>query len=385
MTNEGLRPLDDAAICALADAPSPATHKNWKLCLAGAPRTAMVEAAFYTDTRIVGEYETGPLKFINTMAHDLGRVDLRPAIVLRLSCYWPQLGYTPVRETKDDHYHGGDHFDEVAALASLALGIRVQAGPITRDFHLRGDPLGTPTMLTGLKAIPTLYPSHQIPMLPRLGKDANLTALRPIDKLPALSAEAAAVVVKAARTYQSALWFADSHPETSWLFLVSAVESAAGYWAEAGFTDDGSLLPNEIAQILKEHNCPPSVDEPVARYLNKTTKSTRKFVAFLKEFLPEPPSDRPESGHLRVDFCSNSIRRDFRFIYECRSRALHSGVPFPMPMCVPPYYQLKEERHAALGMSGRGATWSFRTYRPIRFHIFEHIVRGALLRWVQSL
>ena len=380
MTNEIPRqPLDDAAIRALADAPAPASYLNWKLCLAGAPRTAMVEAAFYTDTWITGEYETGPLKFINTIAGDLRRGDVRPAIVLRFSCHWPAYAGWPT-DTGDDHYHGGDHFDEVAALTSLSLGIRAQAGPVTRDFNLRGDPLGTPTMFSGMKAIPALYPSRH-PMLPRLGEAANLTSLRPIEKIPALSDEAASAVIKAARTYQSALWFADSHPEMSWLFLVSAVETAAGYWAKTD--DEPLLLPDAVARILRKHNCPESVDQPLAGYFKETTKSTRKFVAFLTQFLPGPPTDRPESDHLRVDFDGNELRRDFRFIYDRRSLALHTGVPFPMPMCLPSH--IKEERNFALGMSAHGATWSFENYRPIRFHIFEHIARGALLRWIESL
>ena len=378
-------PLDEVAVRALADTSAPASYLNWKLYIARAPRTAMVEATFYTDTHIVGEFETGPLKFINTIAHDHRRIDLRPAIVLRFSGYWPAHGYRPVTDTRDDHYHGGDHFDEIAALTSLVLGIRLQAGPVTRDFGLRGDPLGTPIMLSNMKALPTLYPSHQNPMVPRFGEPVNLANLSVIDKLPTLSDDEASTVIKAARTYQSALWFADSHPEMSWLFLVSAIESAAGHWAKKHFVDGGPFVPEAVIQILRGHNCPESVDEPISGYLSETTKSTKKFVAFLTEFLPQPPSERPESGNLQVDFNSGELRKDFQFIYKCRSRALHAGVPFPMPMCMPRNPHLKDERNFALGMSGRGATWSFKKYRPLHFHIFEHITRGALLRWLDSL
>lgn len=217
--------LDNAAILALANAPVPLCHSNWKLYAAGASRTAMVEAALYTDTRVVGEHELGPLKFINTMAHGHHRVELRPAIVLRFSCCWPAYGFKPVTDTTDSHYHAGDYFDEAAALASLILGIRLQAGPITRDFRLPGDPLGTPINPSGMKATPTLYPSHQDPMVPRLNELVNLANLDMMEKLPLLTPEAASVLVKAARTYQTALWFADSHPEMAWLFLVSAIDT----------------------------------------------------------------------------------------------------------------------------------------------------------------
>ena len=127
------------------------------------------------------------------------------------------------------------------------------------------------------------------------------------------------------------------------------------------------------------------MDEPLSRYLRETTKSTRKFVAFLMRFLPDTPTDRPEIENLRVDYSSGELDKDFRFIYKCRSRALHSGVPFPLPMCSPRRAELKDERNFALGVSALGSTWSFRKYRPIHFHTFEHIVRGALLQWLNQL
>jgi hypothetical protein len=37
-------------------------------------------------------------------------------------------------------------------------------------------------------------------------------------------------LVIAARRYQEAFWIAESAPETSWLFLVSAIEAVANYW-----------------------------------------------------------------------------------------------------------------------------------------------------------
>jgi hypothetical protein len=386
MTDSTPPASDDAPIDALANA-APASYVNWKFYSGGAPRTTMVEAALYTDTWVVDEYEAGPLKFINTVPAPFQRIELRPAIVLRLSGHWPADGPKPVVDTSDGHYHGGDHFDEVAALTSLVLGIRIQAGPVTRDFGLRGDPLGTPIMQTVTKAIPTLYPysSYQHPMVPRLNEQVNLTKLSTIEKLPLLSRDAATVVIKAARTYQTALWFADSHPELSWLFLVSAIESAAGYWAKEHFAEDGPFLPEAVTEILRKHDCPASVDEPLSNYLQDTTKSTRKFIEFLMNFLPDPPADRPREQIFRVDFSSGELRKDFQFIYRCRSRALHTGVPFPLPMCSPRNPRLKDERNFALGMSGRGATWSFRKYKPLHFHLFEHIARGALLRWLESL
>lgn len=244
-------PLDDAAIGALASAAAPPSYVNWKLCVARAPRTAIVESAIYTDTWILGGCETGPLKFINTLADPHHQTDLRPGIVLRFSCYWPAHGYVPVVGTKDGHYHGGDQFDEVAALISLVLGIRAQAGPVTREFRTGGDPLGDPIILSSVKPIPTLGQPARNPVLPRIREPADLTKLSILEKIPTLTENEAGAVIKCARSYQSALWFADSNTEMSWLFLVSAIETAAGYWAKKNFKEHDIGLANDVRDILE--------------------------------------------------------------------------------------------------------------------------------------
>ena len=41
-------------------------------------------------------------------------------------------------------YHGGFWVDEIAALASVALGVRMHAGGISRKFKPGQDPYGQP-------------------------------------------------------------------------------------------------------------------------------------------------------------------------------------------------------------------------------------------------
>ena len=43
-----------------------------------------------------------------------------------------------------DAYHGGQVADELASLVSLALGVRLENGGLTRVFELDGDPHGQP-------------------------------------------------------------------------------------------------------------------------------------------------------------------------------------------------------------------------------------------------
>jgi hypothetical protein len=186
---------------------------------------------------------------------------------LVIGCH--SMASNALKKTYDEHYHAGDHFDEVGALISLILGIRAQAGPATRRFDANTDPLGTP-MEFDYKPVPVLLPLRESPRIPRLQEAANLLNLAPIEKLPRLTLEAANVVMKVARMYQQALWLADTHPEMSWLLFVSAVEAAAAYWWMSSLrNDEGPWLPEELAAILKWHCCHKSIINTIsATWLN---------------------------------------------------------------------------------------------------------------------
>ena len=59
-----------------------------------------------------------------------------------------------MEKTDVSNYHGGMLSDEIAAVSSLAMGCRVKAGPITREFDA-GDARGRPIAYYGFAA-PTL-------------------------------------------------------------------------------------------------------------------------------------------------------------------------------------------------------------------------------------
>ena len=132
------------------------TYKNWQSFLAGEPCRTVLEARLYTDAWITGELQgLGPYSFVNTIAH-AGNQDSRsprPAIVLRVAFHIPGGVYAIQMKDDFEHYHGGDYFDEVAAIASLFLGIRLKAGPEDREFLPGGDPFGRPIQY-GMKAVP---------------------------------------------------------------------------------------------------------------------------------------------------------------------------------------------------------------------------------------
>ena len=104
------------------------------------------ECKLYSDSRFIGQaLGLGPYSFLNPVpvARPGGVFNLKPAIVLRIAVHVQhEIGDMTV--TDDAHYHGGTSCDEIAALVSLALGVRAGAAPVDREFT-GSDRFGVPT------------------------------------------------------------------------------------------------------------------------------------------------------------------------------------------------------------------------------------------------
>jgi hypothetical protein len=369
------------------------TYENWTCFAKGEPSTAVVEARLFTDVWLIGELRgLGPYSFLNTVAPTNpypGRP--RPAVAVRAALHFPKRQWSIGMTDDFEHYHGGDFIDEMAALASLFLGIRMQAGPVDREFVHGGDPFGSPIQW-GRKAAPVLPPPAGAPQIPRLRKECNLLDLKSLESFPARGVREANALIKAARMYQQAVWVCDSDPNLAWLLLVSAVETAAVIWAGSESTPRDRLRAwqPQLYQLL-ETSASPDLIDPIAQILNEYTRSTKKFIDFLVEFSPDPPTERP-TKFLRFSFSRKDLKAAASVIYGHRSKSLHSGTAFPLPMCTPPQlFSFDGKRDAAhqevpagMAVNSRGATWR-RDRTPMLLHLFEYLARGALLGWWQSL
>jgi hypothetical protein len=72
-------------------------------------------------------------------------------------------------------------------------------------------------------------------------------------------------------------------------------------------------------------------------------------------------------------------------VYSYRSKDLHAGIPIPEPMCEPPHHaQGMPPMEVPLGLwtsvGPERAAWA-RADLPMLLHVFEGIVRRALLAW----
>jgi hypothetical protein len=208
---------------------------NWRAQRVGVPGAGAVEFAGYTDAQLLeDQVDLGPCRLLNTIgfaARRAGQVPL--SLVLRVEWHAATDPRERSRaETDTATWHGGGLDDELAALVSLALGIRLQSGGRIREFDPDpdGDMRGRPVHFDHVP--PYLPPPRRAPLLPTITGPVRLgEASERLAGYPELTAAQANALVKAARAWQEAVWVADADPRQAWLRLVSALEAAAQAWA----------------------------------------------------------------------------------------------------------------------------------------------------------
>lgn len=361
-------------------------YENWKAALDGEPLRSASEYPLFTDTRIIDQVDQGygPYKLLNavpTVNSDL----LLPYLVLRIEYHGITLP-EDMRKTNYDRYHGGGIQDEIAALVALCLGIRLKPGGITRFFDVGKDPKGYPTAWELQKNPVLSKPLERGLILPYSLQQRSLKDTALIAGLPDLSASQSIALIRAAKLYQDAMWVSESEPELSWLLFVSAVETAAGKWrtAEDSPVDKLRASRPELEALLMNAGGEELLSK-VANQIVKSIGATKKFTDFIMKFLPSPPVERPPA-FVQVSWSRGKMRDALSKIYDYRSHALHGGIPFPAPMCWPPGRQERvfDEAPSGLAASTQGGVWVAKD-TPMLLHVFEYIVRHALLNWWQAM
>lgn len=368
----------------------PTVYENWNAYLEGAPVQYTFEYPLFTDAHIVGGVteQYGPYQLINTIAiPQLNHRQPRPAIILRVDFHLAfHPAEIPMDKTDDERYHGGYLQDEIAALASLSLGIRLKSGGISRRFSSDDDPKGYPSYWD-FRDDPVLPTGMHGTIVPRAVGTHHIEGAKQILNLPATRPEDTISLVRAARLYQDGLWIAESEPELSWLMFVSAIETAASQWRTVKETPLERLRVSrpKLEEMLNGYGGNElvlKVADEIAPYMG----STKKFIDFILEFLPDPPAVRPNEW-ARLSWDTKGMKETLRKVYGYRSRALHGGTPFPAPMSMPPHPLGDEgiltEIPSGLASSARGGVW-LADDTPILLHTFEYIARNALLKWWQS-
>jgi hypothetical protein len=362
-------------------------YDNWKAALSGAPERSVFEHPLFSDAHfsIVKDMKTefGPYLLYNTQSRGISASV--PSFILRIK-YYLDSEIPDLNKTDTSRFHGGGIEDEVAALVSLSLRVRLKAGGLTRLFLTGGsDPKGQP--FVPHEDDPALFKRRNIyPILPHVVGKHDVSESKLVDRFTDLNPVESTALVRAARLYQEALWIAEFDPKSSWLLLVSAVETAANHWRAANERAIERLRTSrpELAKLLvkvggQEHLS--QVADMIADYMG----ATRKFLDFLIEFMPDAPVPRPRD-HDQHSWESTVLKKSLKTIYTWRSRALHGGTPIPFPMCEAPTPSGDgwSEVMVGHGAGAYGGVWAAKD-APMKLHLFEYIVRGALLKWWESM
>jgi hypothetical protein len=383
--------IDNSAEVALPMPDSLFSQRNWLALLSGAEFKGAFEYPLYSDTRITGEYPTGlgPYSFLNAVPLSDGPGNVNAPIIVRASIYLDQ-DRPSMLQKNESLYHGGIFIDEIAALTSLCLGARVRAGGMSRRFELGGDTLGRPCAWDD-KPKPTVNVRRNRLVLPSVVGAHSLDKIKLLSSIPTLSPGQYVSLIRACKSYQDALWVAESEPNLAWLMLISAIETAANEFKASQGTPVDILRISKpgLVKILEDTGGEAHVVN-VANIIAPTIKATAKFINFTLHFLPHEPEERPNLEWLRIDWSEKSLKEKIlNKVYDYRSRALHGGIPFPAPMFEAPFYFdtksfPSEKPPEALAYHSHGGTW-LPDDIPINLHCFHYIARGALLNWWKSM
>lgn len=353
----------------------PFGYRNWKAYTPDAKHGEMFELPFYSDAELVSEpkhFRCGPYVLMPVQNH--GAADLRPALVARVQWHTQPQPH-PHKQTNHQHYHGGHFPDELTAILSLLLGVRLKSGNMTREFsesHPYGRPLpdiNRPSLAPGRHPLATI--------IPRAKKGTFGSGEAELFKLyPLLSARQASVLVRAAGAYRDGLWLAESDPELAWLLFVAAVEAAA-VDHQMNTSDPIALLtrarPALVSDLVAAGDT--AALSVVAKHLFEELQVNERVAAFLVEFGPKEQHPDTESP---IEW--GSLGTLVRKVYSYRSRALHQAKPFPPPMCAPPRCSNEAPED---GWSSATATFA-REDLPMLLHTFERITRTALVNWFKA-
>ena len=364
---------------------------NWRNSQGSEP-VATVEYPFYTDVSISGEITCGPYSFLNPVSQSDSPGNVTAAIVLRFNEYGALYGpiNRPSTEKSDTgSYHGGDIVDEVSALAALFLGARLRPGGMSRIFGAvsSGDPLGRPVGWKKEKPPQNIRFKRRGPIVQSAVGFRSLELLRPLSLIVRLSPEQCIALVRAASFYNDALWICESEPELSWLMLVSAIEVVATSW-DSSMGEPLERLqasrPEFMEALQALHVDAPAI---VAKEFKDSLGATRKFVDFCLAHMAAPPAMRPSSAS-QINWSADFWRDALRKIYKYRSLALHAGIPFPAPLCEPPYVHLGdpapvERGTIALASATLGGSWAAKDL-PVNLNLFQQFVREAILTWLAA-
>lgn len=358
--------------------------ENWRAYDAGEDLIEQFEDELHSDISFTGQpAELGPYK-LSLVHRQFGDHGVGASLVLEGNSHTLQIPDIVVDNkivpTDTSNYFGGALADEIAALVSLELGVRLRFAGIRMmsGFHQNPRTLFAVPPL-GRPGAPT---TEMLPYV--MTRKPNLNQLALTKTFSNLAEKDERAVVRAATSYASAIWWANQDPGQAWLQFVTALEVASKH-RQARKYDPAAIIaqvdPDLWSDLLE---VPEPTRTKLAKKLAGPLRATQTFKTFVASHAPDPPAVRGTWEQLDWD----AMEQHAGIIYKHRSDWLHKGIPLPLPLIDTRTETDPEGTPAEVPMGhsvgGRGGIWTADEY-PMTLSMFEHITRGALLKWWQEL
>jgi hypothetical protein len=207
--------------------------RNWNAFNEQKPETENADDELYSDRHFVGEPSThGPysLAVILRPGWPGTTPAVRPAIRLHVGVHANLIPDVLIDgelvPANSDAYHGGTASDEIAALVSLTLGVRLRVAGTSRFSGIHGQGEHSSIYLEVAPLANPRRPGREY-IAAALNRPADLGQLDRLDSFPGLDEEAQVELIRAARAYAAGLWWSNEDQNLAWLQFVTAVEIAA--------------------------------------------------------------------------------------------------------------------------------------------------------------
>jgi hypothetical protein len=359
--------------------------RNWRAFHAGWGEVENFDDELHSDVSFIG----GPGKFgpyqLSVVIREAGSVG--EAVILYGGIHANLIPEIVVEgklvKADSSAYHGGTIGDEIAALVSLELGVRLRLAGTRRisGIHKPNDPRPPIFFEVPHPGRPGVIDRELLPRV--LTRSADLSDLTLLSSFPAIEEAAQTELVRAARAYAAAIWWANEDPNQAWLQLVTAVETAAKC-RQTMIAEPSELVQEAWPELWEAMSAADDrVKVQLCELLAPQIKATQTFRDFIAECAPAPPDPRPTVDQLDWD----QMRQHAGVIYRHRSDALHGGKPFPVPMLERPSVDASgaiQEKPYGLNAGALGGIWDAKE-TPMLLSTFEYVARRALLHWWSEL
>lgn len=328
----------------------------------------------------------GPLVLYSTCTGTYPTGSLRPSLAAKMTTEYSEPMESEGARLHALHDTGLSSGEEVSALISLLLDVRIRDGGPVRIFPAGSDNSGFPWY--GHHAPPSAVesPVRARILPPPSDEEVNLAECDPmLSNFGTLSPTVSTVLVKAAHHYANGLWIAEADPEQAWLQFVTALEVVAVHH-QTETIDATDVFSAAYPGATKKIVAAGGMDllKGVAKEFKRLLSAGRRVQTFVETFRPSPPSKRPTDPSDRVNW-EDELIDHVKKVYALRSSLLHSGTPFPAPLLA----GIGESELEAgdyfperpTGVWGSGQSEWDASELPMHLHVFAYVVRGSLLNW----